>query len=178
MAITHLLSTTLLALISCTGNNIVQYVVLLLFVSYSVIILLRPRLPSARMVKLEHLVAETTDMLHSANEERLLTNREFTLQTQLRLSRVNLTKSTLRSKILEFGLGYPTKEYLHIMGPLSTEIEQCKREVKEVKIAILTEMEHERQVLYSANIDDMVVILSSGCSNLKTRGRSPEAQSQ
>jgi hypothetical protein len=94
-------------------------------------------------------------------------------------SRVNLTKSTLRVKLLEFELGYPAKEYLHIVGGLSADIERCKREVKQIQIDILvsgsslktsptelsfrqTAMESERQVLYNANIEEMVVVLSSG----------------
>jgi len=158
------MSTTLLGLLSCVGNKIIRYIAFSLLVAYSGFLLARSLLPSARLIKLESLVAETIDILERANEERMLFNREFKLEMQLRLSRVNLTKSTLRSKLLEFGLGCPTKEYLHIMGALSAEIERCKREVKEIQIAILTEMENERRVLYNANIDDMVVVLSSGCS--------------
>jgi hypothetical protein len=48
---------------------------------------MRPFLPSARMYKLENLLAETTDMLQRAKEERMLSNREFSLEIQLRLSR-------------------------------------------------------------------------------------------
>ncbi|KAJ7897266.1 hypothetical protein B0H14DRAFT_399066 [Mycena olivaceomarginata] len=76
--------------------------------------------------------------------------------------RVNLTKSTLQPKILEFELGYPAKEYLYILGGLSADIERCKREVKQIQIDILTAMENERQVLYNANIEEMVAVLSLG----------------
>ncbi|KAJ6523543.1 hypothetical protein B0H19DRAFT_648074 [Mycena capillaripes] len=173
MPTTHLLSSTLLAFIPCT-DSIVQYVVLVLLTFYSGILLTRPFLPSARMHKLETQVAETTDMLQSANEERMLrSNREFNLDIQLRLSKVNLTKSTLRLKILKFGLGYAPQEYLHMMGVLSRDIERCKREAKEIQIAILTEMEKERQLLYNADIDDMNIILSSSVS---TRRIQSEAQ--
>ncbi|KAJ7269348.1 hypothetical protein B0H12DRAFT_33714 [Mycena haematopus] len=168
MLITHLWSTTLLALLSCTNTNIVQYAVLSFLVSYSGMLLTRPLLPSARMVKLENIVAETTDIFQSAKEERMLSNREFNLEVQLRLSRVNLTKSILRPKILEFELGYPAKEYLHIVGSLSAEIERCKRELKEIQIDILTEMEIERQLLYNTKIDEIVVVLAlRGASKLK-----------
>ncbi|KAJ7742195.1 hypothetical protein B0H14DRAFT_2988583 [Mycena olivaceomarginata] len=51
--------------------------------------------------------------------------------------RVNLTKSTLRAKLLEVELGHPAKEYLHIVGGLSADIERCKREVKQIQIDIL-----------------------------------------
>ncbi|KAJ7897264.1 hypothetical protein B0H14DRAFT_3124771, partial [Mycena olivaceomarginata] len=137
MHITHLLSTTLLALLSCTGNNIVRYAVLLFLVFYAGVFVVQPLLPSARMLKLENMVAEATDILDSANEERMLSNREFNLEVQLRLSRVNLIKSTLRAKILEFALGHPATEYLHIVGGLSADIERCKREVRQIQIDIL-----------------------------------------
>ncbi|KAJ7361343.1 hypothetical protein DFH08DRAFT_1074347 [Mycena albidolilacea] len=162
MRITHLLSTTLLALLSCAGNNIVRYVVLLFLVFYAGVFIVQPLLPSARMLKLENIAAETADILQSANEEHMLSNREFNLEVRLRLSRVNLTKSTLRAKLLEFELGHPAKEYLHIAGGLSADIERCKREVKQIQIDILTAMESERQVLYNTNIEEMVVVLSSG----------------
>ncbi|KAJ7361344.1 hypothetical protein DFH08DRAFT_371318 [Mycena albidolilacea] len=162
MHITHLLSTTLLALLSYTGNNIVRYVVLLFLVFYAGVFIVQPLLPSARMLKLENIMAETADILQSANEEHMLSSRKFNLEVQLRLSRVNLTKSTLRARILEFELSYPAQEYLHIVGDLSAEIERCKREVKQIQIDILTAMESERQVLYNANIEEMIVVLSSG----------------
>jgi hypothetical protein len=76
-------------------------------------------------------------------------------------------------------LTYPAQEYLHIAGDLSADIERCKREVKQIQIDILvnglslktsptelkflqTAMESERQVLYNANIEEMVIVLSSG----------------
>ncbi|KAF7337572.1 hypothetical protein MSAN_02230500 [Mycena sanguinolenta] len=123
-------------------------------------LLTRPLLPSARMAKLEDIITHTTDILQTANEERMLSDREFNLQLQLRLSRVNLTKSILRSKILEFGLGFPMKEYLYIVGKLSTEIERCKKEVKGIQIDLLTELEIERQLLCNAKIDETIVVLA------------------
>ncbi|KAF8215779.1 hypothetical protein K438DRAFT_1954485 [Mycena galopus ATCC 62051] len=163
MPLTHLLSTTFPALLSCVKTNIVQYLVPFFVILYAGFLVTKPLLPSARMAKLENIVAQTTDILQSANEERMLSNREFNLEMQLSLSRVNLTKSTLRSKVLEFEL-CPTKEYLHIMGSLSADIERCKREVKGIQIDILNAVENERQVLYNANINEMSVVLSSGCS--------------
>jgi hypothetical protein len=88
MHITHLLSTTLLALLSCTGNSIVRDVVLLFLVFYAGVFFVQPLLPSARMLKLENIVAETADILQSANEEHMLSNREFNLKVRLRLSRL------------------------------------------------------------------------------------------
>ncbi|KAJ7742196.1 hypothetical protein B0H14DRAFT_3897774 [Mycena olivaceomarginata] len=164
MHIIHLLSTTLLALLSCTGSNIVRYVVLLFLVFYAGVFFVQPLLPSARMLKLENIVADTADILQSANEEHMLSNREFNLEVQLRLSRVNLTKSTLRAKLLEFELGYPAKEYLHIVGDLSAAIERglsLKTSPTELSF-FQTAMESERQVLYNANIEEMIVVLSSG----------------
>ncbi|KAJ7742198.1 hypothetical protein B0H14DRAFT_2637676 [Mycena olivaceomarginata] len=198
MRITHLLPTTLLALLSCTGNNIVRYVVLLFLAFYAgVIFVVQPLLPSARMLKLEDMVAETADILQSANEEHMPVQSRVQpgsaapavevgwhpspigAQAEATYSRVNLTKSTLRAKLLEFELGHPAKEYLHIVGDFSADIEWCKREVKQIQIDILvgslslktwpTELnflqiavENERQVLYNANIEEMVVVLSSG----------------
>ncbi|KAJ6520204.1 hypothetical protein C8R45DRAFT_954270 [Mycena sanguinolenta] len=168
MHLIHLWSTTLLALLSCAGTNIVQYFVLLFLALYSGMLLTRPLLPSARMAKLEDIITHTTDILQMANEERMLPDREFNLGMQLRLSRVNLTKSILRSKILEFELGFPMKEYFYIVGKLSTEIEQCRKEVKEIQIDILSEMEIERQLLCNAKIDEMIVVLAlRGASKLK-----------
>ncbi|KAJ7755013.1 hypothetical protein DFH07DRAFT_822569 [Mycena maculata] len=134
---THLVLTTLLALISCATGKVVQYVLLSVLVSYSAFLLARPFLPSARMTELEELIAETTDLLQQANEERVLPNRAFNLAMQLRLSRVNRDKSGLRSKILGFRLGYPMQEYLHMAGVLSREIQRCRREAKEIQVAIL-----------------------------------------
>ncbi|KAJ7116830.1 hypothetical protein C8R43DRAFT_112589 [Mycena crocata] len=161
----HLLSTTLFTLISCAGNNAVQYAVISLLASYFGIRLARPFLPSARMNSLEELIADTTDLLHRADEERMLSNHQFHLDVQLKLSRVSLTKSTLRSKILGLKLCYRLQEYLLIMGIVSRNIEQCKREVKDIQIAILTEVEAERQRLYN----DQIVILSSGFSLQRMR---------
>lgn len=150
----HLLSTTLLALLSCIGTRVVQYVTLPFLASYSVLLLVRPLLPSSRMNKLQTLLAESIDLLQRANEESMFSNRDFNLQVQLRLSRwvsesnfhvpslmiksspdrANLTQSTLRSKLLKFG---STQEYLYMLGFLSQEIEKCKREAKEIQTAIL-----------------------------------------
>ncbi|KAJ7109824.1 hypothetical protein C8R44DRAFT_263787 [Mycena epipterygia] len=143
----HLLSTTLLALFSCIGSRVVQYVTLPFFASYSALLLARPLLPSSRMNKLEKLLAESTDLLQRANEEDMLFNREFNL--------ANLTQSTLRSRLLKFGT---TQEYLHMLGFLSQEIEQCKREAKDIQTTILSEMEKGRQLVYNEEIS----ILSSG----------------
>lgn len=89
MRITHLLSTILLALISYNGNNVVRYVVLLLLGFYAVgVFFVQPRLPSARMLELEDMVEETTDVFDIANEEHMLSSREFNLEVQLRLSRL------------------------------------------------------------------------------------------
>jgi hypothetical protein len=88
MRITHLSSTILLALLSYTGNNVVRYVILLLLVFYAGVFFVQPLLPSARMLKLENIVAETADVLQSTNEEHMLSNREFNLEVRLRLSRL------------------------------------------------------------------------------------------
>jgi hypothetical protein len=88
MRITHLSSTILLALLSYTGNDVVRYVVLLFLVFYAVVFFVQPLLPSARMLKLENIVAETADVLQSTNEEHMLSNREFNLEVRLRLSRL------------------------------------------------------------------------------------------
>ncbi|KAJ7687373.1 hypothetical protein B0H17DRAFT_686418 [Mycena rosella] len=157
MSDTHLLSATFLALLSCIGSNIAQYVVLSLLVSCCGVLLARPLLPSARMKRLEELVAETTDLLQRAIEERVLSNRGFILQIQLRLSRANLNKSSLRAELLKFE-SHCMQEYLYILGVLSHDIDRCRREVKEVQIAILAEMERECQLMYS----DEIIILSSG----------------
>jgi hypothetical protein len=63
--------------LSCTGNNIVRYVVLLFLAFFAgVFFVVQPLLPSARMFKLEDMVAETIDILQSANEEHMLSNHE------------------------------------------------------------------------------------------------------
>ncbi|KAK7063896.1 hypothetical protein R3P38DRAFT_2821069 [Favolaschia claudopus] len=117
------------------------------------------------MAELERIVADTVDILHSAGEERLLPNREVMLQLQLRLSRMNVTKSTLRSDILAFELSCSAgTEYLHTMRRLSAEIESCKREAKKIQVEILTEIEKKRREVYSSSIEDLAVILASGCS--------------
>ncbi|KAJ7508716.1 hypothetical protein B0H11DRAFT_1902297 [Mycena galericulata] len=161
----HLVLTTLLTTVSCAASNIVQYVTFSLLVSYSAMLLARPFVPSARMKELEQRILETTDLLQRATEERVLPNRAFNLEMQLRLSRgqfsVNLDKSMLSSKVLGFRLGHPTREYLHIIGVLSQEIRRCKTEAKEIQVAILTEMEHERQLVYNDDINDKIMILSS-----------------
>jgi hypothetical protein len=83
------LSTILLALLSYTGNNVVRYVVLLLLGFYTVgVFFVQPLLPSARMLQLENMVAETTDILDIVNEEHMLSNREFNLEVRLRLLRL------------------------------------------------------------------------------------------
>ncbi|KAJ7024379.1 hypothetical protein C8F04DRAFT_160669 [Mycena alexandri] len=133
MSESHLISTALLAFAT---NNILQYVLLSLVLFYSITLLFRPLLPSAKMSQLESLTAETLDIFQSANEERLLSKRDFNMEMQLRLSRVNLNKSVLRSTILQFELGYRAREYLHIVGALSGEIDRYKREVKAIQVAI------------------------------------------
>jgi hypothetical protein len=89
MRITHLLSTILLALLSYVGNDVVRYVVVLLLGFYTVgVSFVQPLLPSVRMLLLEDMVAETTDILDIVNEEHMLSNREFNLEVRLRLSRL------------------------------------------------------------------------------------------
>ncbi|KAJ7492250.1 hypothetical protein FB451DRAFT_1360947 [Mycena latifolia] len=109
------------------------------------------------MYKLEEVMEETAGLLQKAIEERVLSNREFILKMHLKLARANLTKSTLRSEILGFE-SRRVQEYLHILGVLSHAIDRCRREVKEIKVAILAETESERQLLYNEEI----IILSSG----------------
>jgi hypothetical protein len=87
MSNTHLLSTTVLALVSCVGSTIVQYVALSLLTTYSTVRLLGPLRPSARMKQLENILLETADLLQKAIEERVLSKREFILDVQLRLCR-------------------------------------------------------------------------------------------
>ncbi|KAJ7431737.1 hypothetical protein B0H11DRAFT_840438 [Mycena galericulata] len=169
----HLVLTTLLTTVSCAASNIVQYVTFSLLVCYSAMLLARPFVPSARMKELEELIMETTDLLQRATEERVLPNRAFNLEMQLRLSRVNLDKSMLSSKVLGFRLGHPTREYLHIIGVLSQEIRRCKTEAKEIQVAILTEMEQECQLVYNDDINDKIMILSSEFPNQR---RPPSAR--
>ncbi|KAK7063899.1 hypothetical protein R3P38DRAFT_2821085 [Favolaschia claudopus] len=164
MALARILSSTLVLIPSCTEGNIIQYAVLSALALYVGLRAIQPLFPSARMVDLEKIVAETLDILHSANEEHLLRSREFMLQVQLRLSRVNMVKSTLRSNVLAFEFNYPTRECLHRLRRLFSEIEGCKREAKQIKVAILTEIEKERREVYSASIEDMAAILASGRS--------------
>ncbi|KAK7063895.1 hypothetical protein R3P38DRAFT_2821065, partial [Favolaschia claudopus] len=156
----HLFSSTLVFI---PANNIMQYALLGSVVLYAGLRLVQPLLPSARMAELEKIVVETVDILHSASEERLL-HRESMFQFQLRLSRVNVMRSSLRTDILAFESGYATCEYLRMLQRLSVEIEACKRETKKIQVAILTEIEQRQRELYHASIDDMAAILASGCS--------------
>ncbi|KAJ7204417.1 hypothetical protein GGX14DRAFT_646988 [Mycena pura] len=178
------LSSTLLALGSCVANNIVQYTVLSLLALYSTLHVSRPLLPSARIDTLERLITETADLLEKAHEERVFFSRDFNFNIQLRLSQALETKSTLRSRILlQFGLNHSAswnQEYLYVLGDLSRSIQQCARDVKDIKVTILVtaaseqhpqpvlkpssqaEMEHERRLLYRDDISDRMTILASG----------------
>ncbi|KAJ7204416.1 hypothetical protein GGX14DRAFT_646986 [Mycena pura] len=157
------LSATLLALGSCVANNIVQYTVLSLLALYSTLHVSRPLLPSARIDSLERLITETADLLEKAREERVFFNRDFNFNIQLRLSQALETKSTLRSRVLlQFELNHSAQEYLYVWGNLSRSIQQCARDVKDIKVTILAEMEHERRLLYRDDISDRMTILASG----------------
>ena len=80
------LAATLLALVSCVANNIVQYTVLSLLALYSTLHVSRPLLPSARIDSLQRLITETADLLEKAHEERVFFSRDFNFNIHLRLS--------------------------------------------------------------------------------------------
>jgi len=102
-------------------------------------------------------------LLEEAHEERVFFSRDFDFNIQLRLSQALETKSTLRSRVLlQFGLRHSAQEYLYVWGNLSRSIQQCLRDVKDIKVTILAEMEHERRLLYRDDIDDRMTILASG----------------
>ena len=102
------------------------------------------------------------------------------------------TKSTLRSRVLlQFGLSHSAQEYLYVWGDLSRSIQQCVRDIKDIKVTILVtaaseqrpqpvlkspsqaEMEHERRLLYRDDISDRMTILASG-SHVSESNRYPK----
>ncbi|KAF7337573.1 hypothetical protein MSAN_02230600 [Mycena sanguinolenta] len=144
----------LLALLSCAGTNIVQYIVLLSFGLYSGM-LLTSLLPNAGMTKLEDIVTHTTDILQPPNEERMLSDREFNLQVQLRLSRVNLTK------IEDFGIWVVfSDERILVHSGKALHRSRAMQERGQIQIDILAELETEQQLLCNAKIDEMIAVLA------------------
>ncbi|KAJ7204414.1 hypothetical protein GGX14DRAFT_646985 [Mycena pura] len=146
-------------LLADAGSKIVQYTLVSLLAVHFGLDVARSLLPSARMDSLERLIAETADLLDKAREERVLSNREFNFEIQLKLSRALEDKSMLRSRVLcEFGLSHSAQEYLHILGGLSRSIQQCTRDVKDIKLAVLTEVEKERHIMYGEDIKNMIIL--------------------
>ncbi|KAJ7777935.1 hypothetical protein DFH07DRAFT_796723 [Mycena maculata] len=149
-SVIQLLPLALTPLAALVPNGIQRGIVLGLAGLYFGGFVVLPNIPSVRMKKLEKHINETVE-LHAIAIREVDTNPRFVTETSLRLAQIRISESVLRSRMLG-ARDITWTEYIEHIRCLSFHIGECQREVRDVRTAILTTLESNRQRRYKEDI--------------------------
>ncbi|KAF7342076.1 hypothetical protein MVEN_01794900 [Mycena venus] len=146
----QLLPLVLTPLAALVPNGIQRWIILAFAVLYFAGFIVLPNLPGTRLKKLEKCIGETVK-IHATAIRELDNYPHFVTDTSLRVARIKLSESILRTRMLG-GRNIAWKKYAQHLRDLSFHISECQRDVQEIRTSILMALECDRQRRYTEDI--------------------------
>ncbi|KAJ7792245.1 hypothetical protein B0H14DRAFT_3499447 [Mycena olivaceomarginata] len=133
--IVQLLPLALTPLAALVPTGIQRWLILTLAALYFGGFVVLPNLPSVRLKKLEKYIDETVQV-HAIAVQELEKDPRFVTETSLRVARIKLSESILRTKTLS-GKDVAWKKYAQHLRGLSFHVDECQKDVQEIRMSIL-----------------------------------------
>ncbi|KAJ7792252.1 hypothetical protein B0H14DRAFT_2932011 [Mycena olivaceomarginata] len=107
---------------------------------------------------------DETVKVHAIAVQELEKDPRFVTETSLRVARIKLSESILRTKTLS-GKDVAWKKYAQHLRGLSFHVDECQKDVQEIRIAILMTLECNRQQRFTEDIAQRRAILDKAFLN-------------
>ncbi|KAJ7792238.1 hypothetical protein B0H14DRAFT_3890067, partial [Mycena olivaceomarginata] len=155
----QILSLLSLVLIPFIPSSTLQYIAVVLTSISLAVYLAYYNTPTRQVGRLDAAAKEVNALFEVATGECVADPR-FVYKAGLRLSEMNYTVSTLRLRTI--GMKYMSwKGYAHHLRAIASPIEECRRELEELRSSVLLALECARQQRYREDIDRRTVTLDN-----------------
>ncbi|KAJ6481822.1 hypothetical protein C8R45DRAFT_1215634 [Mycena sanguinolenta] len=155
----QLISLLCIAIIPFIPNNILRLFTLIFTVLTLAAYLVYDNTPSRQVTRLDASANEINALFDTAASECTRDPR-FMHQAGLKLSEINYTVSTLRSRAMSME-HTPWRAYLYHLVATVSSIKECRRDIEELRSSVLFALERARQQRYREDIDRQKATLAS-----------------
>ncbi|KAJ7792254.1 hypothetical protein B0H14DRAFT_172228 [Mycena olivaceomarginata] len=155
----QVLSLLSLILIPFIPDSTLRYIALVLVFISVAAYLVYQNTPTRQVDRLDAAAKEVNALFEAATAE-CVADPQFVHEVGLKLTELNYAVSTLRSRTLS--MRYMSwRDYAYRLRAIVSSIEECRRELEELRSSILLALECARQQRYREDIDHRTATLDS-----------------
>ncbi|KAJ7792243.1 hypothetical protein B0H14DRAFT_3563994 [Mycena olivaceomarginata] len=158
----QVLSLLSLILIPFIPNSTLRYLAVVLASVSLVAYLVHHNIPARQVSRLDAAAKKVNTLFEVATSECVADPR-FVYEAGLKLTELNYAVSTLRSRTLSMR-SMSWRDYAYRLRAIASSIEECRRELEELRSSVLLALECARQQRYREDIDRRTATLDSAFS--------------